>query len=444
MKVTGNIMDIKDHYLSEFEVFAELYGKQKNSLRKMAINEFATIGFPDRKHEEWKYTNLTSLLSETFSIAKPSHHHTISAEQINKYKVLGEGAIVLVFVNGIYSKEFSDQPSEKGLEILPISSSYNHPQFANYFAKQAAIMNESFVSLNTAFFSDGCFVSVADGANISKPIHILHVADSTGDHTAAFPRNLFVMGKNSKAQIIASYHAVIGNYRSFTNAVNEIIVGENAQLEFDIKQNEPEGASHINYTEVLQHKNSNFNISTITLNGSLVRNNLHIVLAEVNCTAHLHGLSIADNQQMIDNHTLVDHASPNCYSNELYKSILGGKAQGVFNGKIFVRKDAQKTNAYQSNKNILLTDEAVMNAKPQLEIFADDVKCSHGATTGQLDEDALFYLRARGIGKDDAKALLNFAFASDVLSHINNEALRNNLLQLLSRKLNSHIEFDLD
>jgi Fe-S cluster assembly protein SufD len=227
--------------------------------------------------------------------------------------------------------------------------------------------------------------------------------------------------------------------------VTEFFVEETASVEYDIKQNEDSlSAYHINQTFVKQQRNSTFDICTVTIGGKLVRNNLNIVLNDVNCTAHLYGLAIATGQEIIDNHTLVDHASPLCQSNELYKNILNGSAHGVFNGKIFVRKDAQKTNAFQSNKNILLSKDAVMNAKPQLEIYADDVKCSHGATTGQLDEDALFYLRSRGINENDARALLNFAFASDVIEKINNESLRRNLLKLLSQKLGSHIEFDLD
>ena len=298
-----------------------------------------------------------------------------------------------------------------------------------------SIKTESFIALNTAFTFDGAFIHIPAHTVVEKPIHLLHVSDARNEATVSYPRNLIVAENNSRVKVIESFHTVQSANHNFINSVTEVVVKENSIVELNKIQNEAAEAFHINHTEASQEKNSTFKINTITLGGGIVRNNLHIVLNGEYCNSQLNGLYLLNGSQLVDNHTLVDHAKPNCYSNELYKGIIDGKAQGVFNGKIFVRKDAQKTNAYQSNKNILLSDDASMNAKPQLEIFADDVKCSHGATTGQLDEDALFYLRSRGIGEENAKALLNVAFAADVIKNISIEALKNNLSVLISTKL---------
>jgi Fe-S cluster assembly protein SufD len=433
-------IDSKENYFNDFEIFSELFGKSFSQLRRNAMDEFLKIGFPTIKHEEWKYTNISPILKTSFNPANPALKATISKEEIEQYKVAGKDATVVVFINGRYYADLSDISS--GVQNIKITSLASDTDFVkNYFGKLASFEKETFVALNTAFHFDGVLIHICENT-VAKPIHILHISDSRVEGIASYPRNIVVVDKNSKAQIISTYHSLNNSNHSLTNVVTEIFVGENAYVEYDIKQDETDLACQINQTYVKQQRNSTFDISTVTVGGALVRNNLNILLSDIGCTAHLFGLAIAGGDQVIDNHTVVDHASPQCQSNELYKFILDGKSHGVFNGKIFVRKDAQKTNAYQSNKNILLSRDAIMNAKPQLEIFADDVKCSHGATTGQLDEEALFYLRSRGIGEQNAKALLNFAFASNVIEKINNESLKHNLLQILSKKLNSNITFD--
>jgi len=433
-------IDSKENYISDFEIFSELYGKSFPQLRREAMDEFLKIGFPTIKHEEWRYTNLSPVLKTSFKPANPSLKTSLSKDEIEQYKVAGKDAIVLVFINGNYHSELSDiSHTDQKIKITSLASDNDFAN--NHFGKLASFEKESFVALNTAFHFDGALIHISENT-FAKAIHILHVSYSWVESIASYPRNLVVVDKNSKAQIISTYHSLNEGNQSLTNVVTEIFVGENSYVEYDIKQDETDLAYHINQTFVKQQRNSTFDISTVTVGGAVVRNNLNILLSDVGCTAHLFGLAIAGGNQVIDNHTVVDHASPQCQSNELYKCILDGKSHGVFNGKIFVRKDAQKTNAYQSNKNILLSRDAIMNAKPQLEIFADDVKCSHGATTGQLDEEALFYLRSRGISEQNAKALLNFAFASNVIEKINNESLKHNLLQILSQKLNSNITFD--
>jgi len=429
----------KDFYLHEHGIFSALYGSTFPEIREAGINAFRTTGFPGVKHEEWKYFNLSPILQARFAIATPAVVPGITREMVSRYKVAGRDALVLVFVNGIFRKDLSDMKESR----VVAGSLLNHDG-RKYLGTAGDLNNEPFHALNNAFFSDGAFITIPANENVEMPVHILHLNDSRSQGTVSFPRNLVVAEKNSQAQVIATYHSLNDSEHSFCNSVTEIFVHENASLEFDIKQNESVKAFHIGHVYASQQKNSTFNICTVTVGGGLVRNNLAITHADTGCTSHLNGLTLVGGRQVVDHHTVVDHAKPNCYSNQLYKSILDGHSHGVFNGKILVRKDAQKTNAYQSNKTVLLSDDAVMNTKPQLEIFADDVKCSHGATTGQLDEDALFYFRARGIGEQDAKALLNFAFASDVIEKINNDSLKSNVLHLLSEKLHAQIEFDLD
>lgn len=441
MKPVTVPVELKEHYLSDFKSFSSLYGNNFHSLRNEGIMAFEKNGFPTAKNEEWKYLNLTPVFSKPFAIADSSSVSSLTREDVEKYKVTGNDAIVLVFINGIYAPNLSDNVmANKGVEAGSILRAGNQPLFGSL----VNLSENPFNALNTAFFSDAACVQIHPGTEVKQPVHILHINDSRIEGKSSFPRNLIVAGENSKVQVISTFHSLNNSNYSQTHSVTEIFAGENACIEFDVKQHEDEKAYHFSQIYVTQKRNSSFDIFTITLGGALVRNNLTIRLMEENCTAHLFGLTLTGGTMVVDNHTVVDHASPNCYSNQLYKSILDGRSHGVFNGKIFVRKDAQKTNAFQSNKNVLLSREATMNSKPQLEIFADDVKCSHGATTGQLDDDALFYFRSRGIGEQDAKALLNFAFASDVIQKINNDALKANLLRLLSSKLHSQIEFDLE
>ncbi len=429
--------NLKDKLSIAYDTFSELYGNDGKAMRDDAMQAFRKAGFPTSKDEEWKYINLQAFQSNNFIAATSSDRINVTREEIQRFKVAGNNAIVLVFVNGVYCEALSDLKNyAKNISIILNGEAILSP----YFGKLVQAEEQSFNALNTAFQNGGVCIHIPSNVEVENTIHILQINDSRREAMMSNPRNLIVADANAKAQIIATYHS-LNNFPSFTNSVTEVFVGKNAFVEFDIKQNETSQAFHINHLYAKQHRDSVFDICTVTLGGGLVRNNLNIILSEDNCTAHLFGLTVAGEHQVIDNHTVVDHAMPHCESNQLYKNILDGNAQGVFNGKIFVRKDAQKTNAFQSSKNVLLSNDATMSAKPQLEIFADDVKCSHGATTGQLDDDALFYFRARGIGEQDAKALLNVAFAGDVIEKINNVPLKHNLMKLLAKKLNTDIEF---
>jgi Fe-S cluster assembly protein SufD len=396
-----------------------------SDLNHQGLETTAKLGIPSRKHEEWKYTSIDSLSPLNFSAGLKS------ADKPQFEIPSGTGNSIRIIVrNGFFDAELSSKLlSESGITVTSLVN--GTPVFE---PGTVALMDEEhFVALNSALCRDAIAIRIAANAKPELSVEILHISEGKG--TMSSPRLFVLAEKGSEATITESFISANSNDRTWTNAVSEIRVEENAVLRFVKVQTENGNSIQTDFTKAVQDANSTFDIVTVSLGGKLIRNNLHIRHAGTNCTSHLFGLFAADGDQLIDNHTLVDHAMPHCYSNELYKGIVGGKATGVFNGKIFVRKDAQKTNAYQSNKTILLTDDAQMNAKPQLEIFADDVKCTHGATTGQLDDEALFYLRARGIGEQTARTLLNIAFAQDVLNNIANENLREKLTSQVTEKL---------
>jgi Fe-S cluster assembly protein SufD len=302
-----------------------------------------------------------------------------------------------------------------------------------HLARFARYDAQPFVALNTALMEDGAFVRIARGVVAEEPIHLLFLTVAEEGPLVTYPRNLILADENSQATIVETYAALDGGVY-FNNVVTEIIAAENAVLDHYKIQQESEGAFHIATQQVQQDRDSNFTSHSISLGGALVRNDINAVLNGTGIESTVNGLYLASGRQHVDNHTAIDHAKPHCNSHELYKGILDGHATGVFNGKIFVRPDAQKTDAKQTNQNLLLSADATINTKPQLEIFADDVRCTHGATVGQLDADAIFYLRSRGLGLEEARGLLTYAFASDILERVKVAPLRAELeKQLLSR-----------
>ncbi len=431
--------DNKIEVIEAFEMASKKVGVFSGIARQESMETFKRLGWPNPKSEEWKYTNIKGILNSKPNFGQSEKNNSLTKENIQRFLIAGENAHLLIFENGIFNQSLSSPAGNIfGVEIHNLSSVTENEIVKNYLGKIAFAGNEPFVALNNAFVNDGVFVHVKSEKQIEVPVHILYIDSSLNPQHTTSVRNLIVAEKGAKISITESFHSFTNEVSGFTNSITEIAIMQNAHVEFVKAQLASDKSTHISFTQAIQERDSTFDTVIVTLNGELVRNNLHIKLNDVNCTSHLFGLYILDGNQLVDNHTMVDHAMPNCFSNELYKGIIGGKASGVFNGKIFVRKDAQKTNAFQSNKNILLTDDAQMNAKPQLEIFADDVKCTHGATIGQLDEEALFYLQTRGIGEKNARALLNIAFASDVINNIKNEVLKENLLNLAIQKLNNN------
>jgi Fe-S cluster assembly protein SufD len=388
------------------------------TVREQAFAEFEKLGFPTTKHEEWKYTSLKPIAEKTFSA---------TCELNGRIKTFVEQSIfsqitgnLLVFVNGTFSPEFSRNIETDETIVIGSLAVERHKHaavFNKHFAQYAKVEGEAMNALNTALLSDGVFVHVPKGKTAANPVIVLNVTDATDINVLAQPRNLIVIEQNASATIVEAYYT-LGANPSFTNVVTESYVAENAHLEhYKIQQQAGESYQN-NFTQIFQEANTNINHVTLTLDGTLVRNNLHFYMNGENCNSLLYGLYINDAKDFVDNHTRVDHAKPNCFSDEKYKGILKDQSTAVFNGKIMVHLDAQKTNAYQRNQNILLSDEATVNTKPQLEIFADDVKCTHGATIGQLDEEPMFYLRSRGIPEDVARKMLLNAFADDIAEKI--------------------------
>ncbi len=380
-------------------------------------------GIPTNKHEDYKYCNVDAILKKEF---KNITQQFIDVKEISKYKL--EDTITLVVINGNYSETLSDKIILKGLHIATFSN--DEAESKKLIASIANVESDAFIALNTSFSGNGFHLLVEKNCALQIPIHILYI-NSSDSESFVNPRNIIELKEGAEATII-EHQLNFGPTKVFTNLVSEKFVGENAKLESYTIQDEGTNGFGICTNQVKISSNSVYNNTTVTLSGQLVRNNHNVVLAASNSEAHLNGLFITSGSQLVDNHTLMDHQMPHCESNELYKGIIDDKSTGVFNGKIFVRKDAQKTNAYQSSKNILLSDDGTINTKPQLEIYADDVKCSHGTSTGKIEEEAMFYLNARGIGKESAKKLLLNAFASEVTDKIKVDSLK----ELVNQKLN--------
>lgn len=420
-----------ENYLAKYNALQQ---REFPLLQDKALAHFSRLGFPTSKNEEWKYTGIAPIISKDFSFSVAENK--ISANEILQRFPFVQGSVLIILENGKINREASDlSATPAGLLIKSLGEAKNIEEVKTHYNRYADVQDDAFSALNTAFANDGLVLLIDSKAVIEKPVYVIQVSSSDNVASISHTRILVVAGKNAEAKISHLSVSQNENTETFSNAIIEAFVGENASVEYDLLQNENERSFQICGTHVYQSANSKFSINTVALGGSILKNKLHIRLDGLNCETHMHGLYVAGNSQLIDNHTAVYHSKPHCNSNELYKGIVGGKAHGVFNGKIFVEKDAQKTNAYQSNKNILLSNDAVVNAKPQLEIFADDVKCTHGATTGQMDDESLFYLRSRGINENDAKAMLNLAFANDILNNISVEDLRSHISGLVETKL---------
>lgn len=433
-------VDIKEWYISNFNEFERrLNGGKENPIhikRKEALSNFSRLEFPTIKDEEWKYTSLAPLLKYNFNSA---HEKKVISKDLIKSLLFNEMEhSLIVFVNGRYSAENSTLLNlPKGVVVGSIADEIkkNNPILLKHFGKYADYRNHIFTALSTAYTDDGAFIYVPAGKIVEEPIHIIFYTDSGKEKILTQPRNLFVAEKNSQVTIIEHY---VGNEDEiyFTNSVTEIVAEENAIVDHIKLQEESKRAFHIARMEVDQERNSNFSSHMISTGAELTRNEFNAKFNDEGSECTLNGLYMIDGTQLFDAHTLMDHAKPHCNSHEHYKGILDDKSRGVFNGKIIVRQDAQKTNAFQENNSILLSDEALVNTKPQLEIFADDVKCSHGATIGQMDEDAKFYLKSRGIGEEASKGILLHAFASDVITSIKIESIRNYIEKIITAKFN--------
>lgn len=407
--------------------------------RAEAMAEFLRMGLPGRKSEEWKYTPIAPRLRQGFEPRRVPSTATADEATLEAAQVPGLDANRLVFVNGRFVPELSDW-RESGVQFLPLSDEGALDSDLLQFATNHVVNHERdpFVWLNQALWQDGVLIDIPDNTTLKRPVYLVYVEQEDGQSALDQVRNIVRVGRNSHVQFIQNYLNHSGNDRNLANHFTQVFVADNAQVEWYNLQYHLDDGMHLSQFEVEVGRDARFSTYTFTTSGALVRNVAYIKLAGTGSDARMYGLYQLAGEEHVDNRTLVDHATPHCTSDELFKGVMNGKATAVFNGKIIVRPDAQKTNAFQHNPNILLSDDATVYSKPQLEIFADDVKCSHGATSGQLDEEALFYLRQRGLSLADAKGLLVYAFANDVVEKVNVPALRDYLQKILQGNLHIH------
>lgn len=440
MAIKKEFENAKDWYINSYDEFAgKLNGQSETfytDLRKDALAKISELGFPTTKNENWKYTNVSSLLKNNFKPAATLPPVQVDENKIHQKLFTGFEYNLMVFVNGIYNEALSH------IDDLPagvIIDSFNNvlksnPELIEKHVKDYSKFVTAFDALNTAYATDGVVIIVPDGKMVERPLQVLYINGDENNAVLSSPKNLIVVGKNAYASVISNYAGLVED-KYFSNINTEVHVDENGNLDLYKIQNESNNAYHIERVEAHQEKQSVFSHYNISFGGELVRNDINSTMNDEFVETNYYGLYLGSEKQHIDNHTFVDHAKPNCESNELYKGILDDKSRGVFNGRILVRKDAQKTNAYQSNKAVLLSKTATIDTKPELEIYADDVKCSHGATVGHLDDTAYFYIRSRGVPSDLAKSMLIRAFADDVVEQVKIEELRDQLNHMIFEHL---------
>ncbi len=429
----------RDHFLAQFDrLEPQLPGHALpwlRTLRKEAFARFEELGLPTPRHEDWRFTNVSALAEKPFETLVDADTAGVTAARLERVGAgfAPDSGSRMVFVNGHFAERFSGYAAvPEGMFHSNLAGALQRmPALVEpHLARHARSEEHPFVALNTAFLQDGGFLYVPPNTVIEQPVYLVFVTAPRSRPLATHPRNLVIVGRNSQVTLVEMYLGLEEDVY-FTNAVTEVVADEGAHVDHYKLQRESKRAYHVAVTYVEQARASVFRTHFVGLGGALVRNEVRVRLGGEGAEATVNGIYLAGGTQHMDNYTVIDHALPRCASHELYKGILNGKAHGVFNGKIFVRQDAQKTDAKQTNQTLLLSDDAVINTKPQLEIFADDVKCTHGATVGQLSADAVFYLRSRGIGLEAARGLLTYAFANDVIGRIEIDALRDQLEDLL-------------
>ena len=435
---------LKEKLLSSFIAFEDQkdIDSYVHGIRTKAIKTFEKEGFPTKKLENWKYTSLKKTLNYDYKLF-PSETKVLEFKDIKKYLIDDVESYKIIFVDGKYSSHLSETTHD-GMDICILSSALNQSKYdlliENYFDKISK--KDGITSLNTAFSSEGSFIHIPKNVQVDKPIQVIYF--STGKNESVFyqPRNLIIVGENSQVEIIERHQSLSEN-SVLVNSVSEIYCDVRSVVKHYKIQNDKTNASLIDNTFVSQERNSDYSLHTFSLGGQLTRNNLSIAQNGERIESTINGITIIGADQHVDHNTLIHHKKPNCNSYQDYKGIFGDNSVGVFNGQVMVEKEAQKTNAFQANNNVLTSDKATINTKPQLEIFADDVKCSHGCTVGQLDQNALFYLRSRGIPEKEATALLMYGFANKVLGSVGIPQVKTRINQIIAKKLGVKIGFDI-
>lgn len=444
MKAAVNELPLRDKFLKQFEEQKELLfsrdTKSMAGLREEGYKVFKKIGFPHKRLENWRNTDLAKILNRDYKQEFDIQQEAVNVEDLFECKVHDFDTEITSLLNGWYV--YTDSPLKKlpdGTIIGSLAKAMkDYPELVDkYYGKAFKVDQNGFTALNTAFAQDGVFIYVPDNVQVAKPVQMINIINKNEDIFIQ-NRNLVILGKNAELTLVHCDDSV-NHHASFTNSLTEAVVGQNASLDFYKLQNLNNNSSLVNSSFFSLERDSKLKTNAITLNGGMIRNNIHVSLNGENGAADIFGVYLMDREQHVDNQVFVDHKVPNCYSNELFKGILDEKASGVFNGHIMVRRDAQQTNAYQNNKNLLLTDDATMHTQPFLEIYADDVKCSHGATVGQLDNEAMFYLRSRGIDADKARMLMMYAFAAEVIDKISIEALKVRIDDMVKKRLRGEL-----
>lgn len=438
-------MDLKEKLVSSFMAFEEKIDtfSDLHEVRTNAIKNFENKGFPSKKEEAWKYTSLNAILKNDFSVF-PKKENAVEFAEVKKFFLHEVDTYKVVFIDGKFSS-FLSATTHDGIDVCLMSSALTKPKYKlvidEYFNKIAS-KDETLTSLNTAFAQEGAYINIPKNKIADKPIEIVYFSTGIEDALMVQPRNLVIVGENAHVQIIER-HQSLNNNPVLTNSVTEIFAQKRAIVDYYKIQNDNLSANLIDNTYISQKQESRASVHTFSFGGNLTRNNLNFYHFGEHIDSTLKGITIIGEKQHVDHYTLVHHATPNCESHQNYKTIIGDNATGVFNGKIYVEKEAQKTNAFQQNNNILVSEKATINAKPQLEIFADDVKCSHGCTIGQLDENAMFYMQQRGIPKKEARALLMFAFCNEAIESIKISELKQRITKIIASKLEVKLGFDL-
>ena len=424
------------HVITDFESLktsneSEWFGEQRDS----AINTFKQTGFPTTRQENWKYTDVKQIARQAFS-ANQIGNASLSEDELNNIRFDELNCIELVFLNGEYSATHSKVDNlPEGVVICDLATAFSkHRDILEEQLQQSEFNNSAFTVLNTAFIQHGVLIFIPRNTKLERPVNLLFVSKQQEHEFAAHLRNIVMLEENSELTLIESYVG-LNEAQYFTNAITDITLRENARCIHYKLQQESVSSYHIGNLRAQQHKDSYLETHSIALGAALARNDIHGQLNAPGANIVMNGLYMTNGKQHIDNHTRVDHLQPHTFSTENYRGVLNNQSRAVFNGKVIVHKDAQKIEAHQNNANLLLSDDAEIDTKPELEIYADDVKCSHGATVGQLDKDMLFYLRSRAIDEDTARSLLTFAFAEEVISKINLQAIRNRLEYLVVGQL---------
>jgi Fe-S cluster assembly protein SufD len=425
MSETITATQAPDRYLDTFEQFSRGAATQLGwlkSLRQEGFARFSETGFPTTHDEDWRFTNISAIAQTPFAMAARTR---VTASELEQFGLSGFQCL-LVFVNGRYSAELSRVPKlGQGVKVTSLAAQISTDAAAveKHLGQYLNIQRDSFAALNTAFIEDGVYVHVAKNTAVRTPIYVLYVSSPGAVATMDHPRNLIVVDESAQATVVEDYVSV-GEGTAFSNAVTELIAGPNAVVSHYMLVREAASTYNISTLRIQQARSSNVSTHSLLLSGAILRNNVHPVLAGEGAECLINGLFMVNSGQTMDNYMLVEHAAPHCASRQFYNGVLNGRGHGVFHGRIIVHKDAQKTDAKQTNRNLLLSDDAQIDTKPQLEIYADDVKCTHGATIGQVEENALFYLRSRGLDEASAKHLLLLAFANECLDRMNSVQMR--------------------